>query len=88
MMPRPNPDRDTCTWGTLPEAARRFGIGVKTLRRRAAAGEFPVYSGGTAWPRVKFSEVEQWLRSTRVPVTRHASQRVAEVLAREGRAAG
>ena len=71
------------TYGTLPEASRRFGIGLKKLRQRAAKGAFPVYSGETAWPRVKFAEVEEWLRSTRVPVTTHARTRVNEVLDRE-----
>ncbi len=71
------------TYGTLPEASRRFGIGLKKLRRHAAKGAFPVYSGETAWLRVKFSEVEAWLRSTRVPVTQHACQLVEEVIARE-----
>jgi hypothetical protein len=71
------------TYGTLPEASRRFGIGLKKLRQRAAENAFPVYSGETAWLRVKFSEVEAWLRSTRVPITQHACQRVEEVIARE-----
>ncbi len=71
------------TYGTLPEASRRFGIGLKKLRQLAAKGAFPVYSGETAWLRVKLSEVEAWLRSTRVPITQHACQRVEEVLARE-----
>lgn len=73
------------TYGTLPEASRRFGIGLKKLRQRATEGCFPLYTGGTSWPRVKFAEVEAWLRSTRVPVTQHARQRVEEILAREGR---
>ena len=71
------------TYGTLPEASRRFGIGLKKLRQRAAEGCFPLYTGDTSWPRVNFAEVEGWLRSTRVPVTSHARSRVEEVLARE-----
>ena len=71
------------TYGTLPEASRRFGIGLKKLRQRAAEGAFPIYSGETAWPRIKFAEVEEWLRSTRVPITQHARSRVDEVLERE-----
>jgi len=71
-------------FGTLPQAAKRFSIGVKRLKRHARDGAFPTYTGGTAWPRVKFIEVEAWLRSTRVPVSSHASQRVREVLEREG----
>ena len=76
------------TYGTLPAAARRFGLGVKSLRRRAAEGCFPTYSGATAWPRVKFAEVEAWLRGTRVPVTTHAEVRVREVISREARREG
>jgi hypothetical protein len=56
------------TYGTLPEASRRFGIGLKKLRLRGAEGCFPVYMGGTTWPRVKFTEVEAWIRSTIVPI--------------------
>ena len=68
------------TYGTLPEASRRFGIGLKKLRQRADEGKFPVYSGETAWPRIKFSEVEEWLRSTRIPI-----QGVNKILEREQR---
>lgn len=59
--PRPAP-----IYGTIPDASRLFGIGLKRLRQRAAEGCFPVYTADTTWPRVKFSEVENWLRSTRV----------------------
>lgn len=34
---------DTVTYGTLPAAARRFGIGLKRMHLAAEAGEFPVY---------------------------------------------
>jgi len=50
---------------TLPQVARRLGIGIKTLRRAAKEGAIPVYYAGTSWPRVKFTEAEAWLRSTR-----------------------
>ncbi len=73
-------------YGTINQAARRFGTGAKRLRTLAAAGAFPMYDLGTAWPRVKFSEVETWLRSTRVPATDHAAKRVDEILEREGAA--
>ena len=73
-------------FGTFPQAATRFCIGVKRLKAHAREGAFPVYSANSHWPRLKFAEVEDWLRSTRVPVTSHASQRVREVLAREGSA--
>lgn len=71
-------------YGTVPEAAHRFGLGVKRMRRLAREGAFPVYGADSAWPRVKFSEVEGWLRSTRVARTSHAEARVAEVIRQEG----
>ena len=79
-------DRIRPEYGTLPEAARRFSIGLKKLRRRGAEGCFPVYTGETTWPRVKFSEVEAWLRSTRIPVSNHARARVEERLQHEAQA--
>ena len=79
-------DRIQPEYGTLPQAARRFGIGLKRLRLRAAEGCFPIYTAESTWPRVKFAEVEDWIRSTRVPVTNHARARVEERLAHESRA--
>ena len=80
------PDRSQLTeLLTLPEAHRCYGIGLKTLRREAARGSFPVYAAGTHWPRVRRSEFDAWLRSTRVRVSDHARARVQEVLAREER---
>ena len=70
-------------FGTLPEAARRYGIGLRTLRRAARVGAFPLYSAETTWPRVCFSEVEAWVRSTRIVPTAAVEARVAEVLDRE-----
>ena len=58
---------DDVLYGTLPEAARRLGVSVKVLRREARAGAFPTYGAGTAKGgrrRVRFAEVETWLRST------------------------
>ena len=72
--------------GTLPEAARRFGLGVKLIRRKAREGAFPVFDADTRRPRVFFADVERWLRSTRVRVgpTAHAHAKavVSEVLGR------
>jgi hypothetical protein len=73
-------------YGTLPAAAKRYGLCLKTLRKRAAEGAFPIYSGDTAWPRVKFAEVEAWLRSTRIRPSAHAEAVVEERLRREGSA--
>jgi len=70
-------------FGTIRQAARRFGLGEKLLRRIVKAGAIPLYSAACNRPRVAFSEVERWLRSTRMPVTPHAQARVAEILERE-----
>jgi excisionase family DNA binding protein len=70
--------------GTIREAAKRFGLGEKLLRMHVRRGEIPSYTAGCKWSRVLFSDVERWLKSTRVPVTKHAEERVAE-LEREGR---
>ncbi len=56
-------------YGTLPEAARRFGVSVKVLRREVKRGTIPAFTAGTGngkRRRVRFSEVEAWLRSTGV----------------------
>ena len=55
---------------TLPGVSRTYGIGIKAIRRAAERGEFPVYAAGTAWPRVRRSEIETWIASTRLPVVR------------------
>ncbi len=68
---------------TLPALAREYGIGVKTIRREAKRGSFPVYSVGTCRLRVRRHEFERWVRSTRAPVSRHAARRLKEVLERE-----
>ena len=54
---------------TFPQLRREYGIGIRTLQREGASGSFPVYSAGTAWPRVLRSEFEEWLRSTRISPT-------------------
>ena len=73
-------------YGTLPEAARRFGVSVKVLRREARAGTFAVYGAGTERgrrDRVRFAEIEAWLRSTRIDGT--IAARVEAALASEKR---
>jgi excisionase family DNA binding protein len=52
---------------TIPEAARRAGIGRRQLRRAVARGELPVFDLG-GWPRVRWSDVERWFASRRRPV--------------------
>ena len=68
---------------TVPELARRTGIGAKRLRRAIRDGDLVAYTFGTAWPRVSWAEFEKWMRGTRVRVTSHARRRVAELEARE-----
>lgn len=77
---RPSP-----RYGSIPAAAREFGLGVKLLRRKARERAFPIYHADTGRPRVCFAEVEVWLRSTRVPVTHHAAARVAQRIEHEVR---
>lgn len=62
MRARRQPDP---TYGTIPDAAKRLGIGRRQLVRAIDAGDVAAYQVG-GWRRVKFSEVEAWLRSTRV----------------------
>ncbi len=50
---------------TLPQIHRRYGLGLRTLRRAAASGAFPLYMAGTTWPRARREEFEAWLESTR-----------------------
>ena len=59
-------------YGTISEAAQRFGLGVKLLRRKANAGAFPLYDAGTSRMRVCFAEVEAWLRSTSRPISQRS----------------
>ncbi len=68
---------------TIPALAREYGIGVKTIRREAKRGSFPVYWVGTRRPRVRRHEFERWIRSTQTPVSRHAARRLEEVPERE-----
>ena len=44
---------------TVPEAARRTGIGRRQFRRAIESGELPIYELG--WPRVRWDEVRTWL---------------------------
>jgi hypothetical protein len=55
-----------CDILTVPALARRSGIDVRRLRAAIRRGELPAYTGGTAWPRVVWSDFLAWLRSTPV----------------------
>ena len=83
-MPRNTANHIDPVSGTLPVLHRRYGIGLKHLRRLAKEGAFPVYGADTTRPHVLFSEFEDYLRSTRIQPTSHAQARVAELLEREG----
>ena len=70
---------------TLPEAARRLGIGVRQLYGARNRGEIRVHRIG-AWQRVRWSDVQRWVEWHSVRPSTHARERLAEVLEREARA--
>jgi hypothetical protein len=63
-MSEPNLSRPV-RYLSLPEAARRTGIGLGQLRRARRAGALPTYHVGSAWPRVRWDELLDWIASTR-----------------------
>lgn len=69
---------------TIPQAAKRLGIGRRQLKRATEVGDVAVYQVG-GWPRVRWSEVLRWIESQRVPVSNHARARVEERLQHEAR---
>ena len=68
---------------TFPQLRRRYGLGLRTLRREAARGAFPVYRAGTKWPRVLREEFESWLQSTQVEPDELRDSRSRERCARQ-----
>ena len=68
---------------TIPRVSQLLGVSTRRLRLAIKAGAFPVYTMGTTWPRVRVSEVQRWIESTRVAPTDHAAKRVDEVISRE-----
>jgi len=58
---------------TLPEAARRVGIGVRQLRLARDRGQLLIYRVGT-WPRVRWSDVCAWLERHREQPTEHVRE--------------
>ncbi len=70
----------TPEYGTVRQAALRFGIGEKLLRQRIGAGEIPSYSAGTRRMRVRFSDIEAWLKTTRAEPRDAAEIRHAELV--------
>lgn len=49
---------------TIPEAARRSGLGLRQIRRAIATGEVSVYAIGS-WPRVRWREVVAFIEARR-----------------------
>jgi excisionase family DNA binding protein len=83
----------TAEYELLAAAARRLGVSVRTLRRYAKGGAFPIYRlGPKGWPRVRRREIDAFMDDQRVDVgedsARHVEERLAEVLAREAPRAG
>ena len=72
---------------TLPQAARRAGVGVRQLRRACKAGGLQLYQVG-GWPRVRWREVLGWIEGCRVSTTPHAERVVAQRLQHEMQAGG
>ena len=72
-------------YGTIPDAARRLGLPVKLLRAAVKRGDLRCYAlPGSQRRRVRFTEVEAWLRGGVVTLpAAHARARVAEVIAAE-----
>jgi len=56
--------RETDSFVTLPEASRRTHIGLRQFRRGVECGELAVFDVG-AWPRVRWSDVLDWIEGTR-----------------------
>ena len=49
---------------TVPEAARRLGLGLKQLRRAIRDGELrPVQTHVGGWPRLRIEDVRAWADS-------------------------
>ncbi len=74
--------------GTVPRVAREVGLHPQVLRRAVNAGKVPAYDVGTAWPRVRRSEVRSWIASTRVRPRGADRAWLDSALQRESRAAG
>jgi excisionase family DNA binding protein len=49
---------------TIPEAARRAGIGLRQLRRAIERGELTVFDIG-GWPRLRWEELDHWFARMR-----------------------
>ena len=50
---------------TIPTAAARLGVGRRQLDRAIEKGLLHVYDLGGGWPRVKWTQVVEWIEGTR-----------------------
>ena len=50
---------------TVPEAARRTGIGLRQFKRAIDDGEIALFEFGS-WPRVRWADVLGWIERQRV----------------------
>ena len=66
---------------TIPEAARRAGIGVRQLRRAVRLDEVDSVAIG-GWPRVYWDSVVMWISRQRVRPTEDVKQKAAEAVER------
>ena len=51
---------------TVPEAARRAGVGLRQIRRAIDSGEIEVYEVG-GWPRLRYRSVQEFIERRRRP---------------------
>ena len=84
-MERTDPKLDGAYAGTIRKIARLRGYPERRVREGVKRGEIPVYQPPGAWAMVRLADVDAWFRSHQVSPTTRARERVAEVLAREGR---
>jgi excisionase family DNA binding protein len=55
---------------SIPEAARRLGIGLRQMKRAVRCGELPVFAIG-GWPRLRWRDVLAWISTRRTSLTPH-----------------
>ena len=65
---------DQTEFVTIPEAARRSGLGLRQFRRAIESGDLAVFDVG-GWPRLSWESVLAWIEGTRRPVRNCPSDR-------------
>ena len=67
---------------TVPALARKFGVGVRIVRRAIRSGELPAFqlggAKGTGWLRLREVDFVAWLSSRRALRVESPGERVAE----------